>query len=423
MSTVVTTVVPGAAAGPADIAKAAAAFGHEPLYVAIAGALDGGERALHEAHGVVLEADPGDPGELVARLARHRPAGITTFSEGMLPWTAALAAGLGLPYHDQETVTALTSKWEQRRRLAVAGVDALRCDRVTDRAGILTVLAERPGPVVVKPQRSQSSIDTYLVRTAADLPAGLTPTPERPFVVEDYLPGTNQGEFGDFVSAETFVDGDRTYPLGIAGKYPMLPPFREQGCFLPTHLPASRHAELFRLATDASRALGVRSGLVHTEIKLTPDGPRIIEVNGRLGGFHAELYQRATGQNLLELGIAVACGDHVEPPEPAYHDQVQFHFWNLVPPPGGVLLGGEGADAARAEPGVIDHLARVTAGRELVPGVMTMQLDMLRGHAPDHRAMLTLIDRCNAHLRYTFAHPDGVTRRWQPTRSGLCALD
>ncbi|MGC4804950.1 ATP-grasp domain-containing protein [Micromonospora sp. DT233] len=423
MSTVVTTVVPGAAAGPADIAKAAAALGHEPLYVVVAGTLDDEAKALHSAHGPLLECDPGEPDEAVARIARHRPAGITTFSEGMVPLTSVLAHGLGLPYHDRETVVGLTNKWEQRRRLAAAGVDTLWSRRTTSRAEILAALAERSAPVVVKPVRSQSSIDTHLLRSAEDLPAELAPTPERPFVVEEYLLGSDQGEYGDYVSAETFVDGEHTYPLGVAGKYPLIAPFREQGQFLPTHRPVTEHAEVLRLATEAARALGVRRGLVHSEIKLTPDGPRIIEVNGRLGGFHAELYQRGTGQNLIELGIASACGDPVQPPPPSYDRQVQFHFWNQPPLHGGVLLGIEGVDAVRAEPGIVDYTPRVAVGRELAPTVMTFQLDLLRGHAPDHRAMLALIDRCHAHLRFAFAHADGVTRRWRPTRSGLCALD
>jgi hypothetical protein len=422
MSTVVVAVVPGAAAGPADIAKAAAAHGREPVFVAVAGALDDAGRALHTAHGSLLECDPGDPRDTIAELSRLRPSGVTTFSEGMVPMTAVLAGGLGLPYHDHDTVIALTDKWQQRRRLAEAGVDVLFSARVTSRSEAVAVAGGRPGPVVIKPARSQSSIDTYFVENAEAFPAEVTPTPDRPFVVEDFMRGVDQGDLGDYVSAETFVDGDRSFPLGVSSKFPLLTPFREQGQILPSHLPRPEQDDIIRLATDAARALGVRQGLVHTEIKLTPDGPRIIEVNGRLGGFHAELYQRGTGQNLVELGIAAACGIHVEPPEPVY-DQVQFHYWNLPPRSGGVLVAVEGAEEVRREPGVLDYVQRIPPGRELSANVMTFQMDLLRGSARDHDAMRDLVDRCHAHLRFTFAHADGVTRRWRPSRSGLCALD
>ncbi|MBP5942800.1 hypothetical protein F3K43_48850 [Streptomyces sp. LBUM 1476] len=61
--------------------------------------------------------------------------------------------------------------------------------------------------------------------------------------------------------------------LAVTGKPALLPPFRETGQFWPSHLPAPEVAALGSLAADAVRALGVRSGITHTEIKLTPHGP------------------------------------------------------------------------------------------------------------------------------------------------------
>ena len=63
------------------------------------------------------------------------------------------------------------------------------------------------------------------------------------------------------------------------------------------------------LATAALRALGVRTGGFHTEIKLTPDGPRVIEVNGRLGGGVPEMLLQASGESLMRLSMRVALGE------------------------------------------------------------------------------------------------------------------
>ncbi|MEV7803585.1 ATP-grasp domain-containing protein [Microbispora sp. NPDC088329] len=422
MGTVIAAVVPNAAAGPADIARAAAARGHEPVFVAVAGAMDEQAKAVHTAFGPLVECDPGDPGDAIARLRRHRPCGVTTFSEGMLPLTTDLAAGLGLPFHDHDTTTVLVNKWAQRRRLAGTGVDAVASVVVTSRDEALAVLGSRRDPVVVKPLRSQSSQDTYLVEDPTGLPAGVAPSAERPFVLEEYLEGRDQGDFGDYVSVESLFAGGRAFTLGVTGKFPLLDPFREQGQFLPTHLPPAARDEVVRLASRAAEALGVRRGLVHTEIKLTPRGPRIIEVNGRLGGFHSELYRRGAGLDLLELGIAVACGEPVDPVPANPAGSVEFHCWNSPPAGGGVLRGADGADAVRREPGVIDYVQRVPLGRELPPSVMTFQLDFLRGSAPDHDTMVKTVDQCLAHLRFTFEEPDGAVRTWRASRGGLCAL-
>lgn len=155
-----TAVVAGAAAGPADIAAAAATCGLSPIFVVVAGALDQGAQEAHRSFGLVVEYDVDHPDKALSSLRQHRPAGITTFSEGMLPITAELAAGLELPYHDLDTATVLTNKWAQRQRLADTGVDAVRCTLATSRDEVLAALASSSGPVVVKPQRSQSSIDT-----------------------------------------------------------------------------------------------------------------------------------------------------------------------------------------------------------------------------------------------------------------------
>jgi predicted ATP-grasp superfamily ATP-dependent carboligase len=421
MSTVIAVVLAGAAATPADIAEAAAACGHDVVFVAAAGALDEQARAVHTSFGPLVEYDSNDRDAAISRLRKYRPAGITTFSEGMVPLTCEVAAGVELPYHDQDTVTLITNKWAQRQRLAEAGVDALWSAIATSRDEAMTAVASRPGPVVVKPARSWSSQDTHLVTGAAGLPASLTPGPDRPFVIEDYLVGTDEGDFGDYISVESLVAGGQTYKLGVTGKFGLLSPFREQGQFLPTHLPAARAEQAVQLATRAAYALGVRQGLVHTEIKLTADGPRIIEVNGRLGGFHAELYQRATGQNLLELEISVACGRTVAPVS-ATAGSIEFHFWNQPPLDGGTLRRVDGAELVRRESGVIDYRPRIPVGRELAPNVMTFQLDLLRGSAPDHETMIKTVDQCLAHLRFTFEQPDGVTRVWQASRSGLCVL-
>ena len=67
-------------------------------------------------------------------------------------------------------------------------------------------------------------------------------------------------------------------------------------------------------AVRAAEALGVRSGALHIEVKLTPDGPRIIEVNGRVGGGAIDaLYTAVHGRSLTGYAAAAALGEPVGP--------------------------------------------------------------------------------------------------------------
>ncbi|MGE7388630.1 ATP-grasp domain-containing protein [Streptomyces sp. NPDC004126] len=419
MSTVAVVVFPNSGVRPHDIAGAARACGLSPVYVALTGALDEREHAEYAALGPVIESDEHAPELAAAALSAHAPSGVTTFSEGLVPFTARLAHLLRLPYHDQDTVVRLTDKRAQRQCLAERGVDAVRSAAVTSRAEALALLGEWPGPAVVKPVRGQSSIDTHFVASAADFPADLTPTPERPFVVEEFLAGRDEGEFGDYVSVESLVVDGTAHTLGVTGKFPLMPPFREHGGFVPSHLGPAEHAGVARLANDAALALGIRQGLVHTEIKLTPQGPRIIEVNGRLGGFLADMYRRAMGIDLHELGIRAACGLPVDVAEPVVAS-VEFQYFGLSPlPGGGVLDRVDGIEVMLKEPGVVGHWQRLAVGGELPPPATSFFMDILLGSAPDHGAMLETIDRALAHLRLTFTEPDGRTSAWQARRGAM----
>ena len=54
-------------------------------------------------------------------------------------------------------------------------------------------------------------------------------------------------------------------------------------------------------------ALGIENGPSYTQLRIGPDGPKVIEVAARLGGGHdAELVQAVTGVDLNGLAIDAA---------------------------------------------------------------------------------------------------------------------
>ncbi|WP_306330119.1 ATP-grasp domain-containing protein [Streptomyces venezuelae] len=303
--------------------------------------------------------------EAVCRLAAgFDPAGVVTFSERRLRLTASVAEACGLPFHPGEAVDVLTDKFRQRRALAEHGVQDTRCAVVggggrtadgeggdgsgPDADGLDAVLDRVGLPAVLKPRAGAGSVDTCLVRSADECRSRLAEFTEGrddpgEFVLEEYLPG-DPGQagpgWGDYVSVESVVVDGEPRTVAVTGKLPLAPPFRETGHLLPAPLPPEAAADVVRLERRALRALGVRHGVTHTEIKLTPAGPRVIEVNGRLGGHMAELVQRSLGYDLVAAALRLALGLPVESPEPPRgsgrgtgRGGVAFHF-KVVPPPG-----------------------------------------------------------------------------------------
>jgi cysteine synthase A len=112
----------------------------------------------------------------------------------------------------------------------------------------------------------------------------------------------------------------------------------------PAPLPAITAGELIETACTALKPVGWTFGPAHTELKLAPDGPRVVEVNPRLaGGMIPELVRLSTGVDLIEQQLLAALGRPLDlAPRTTGHAGIRF----LVADRGGVLRGVDGLDVA-----------------------------------------------------------------------------
>ncbi|CAN5445974.1 hypothetical protein BH10ACT10_BH10ACT10_02240 [soil metagenome] len=348
--------------------------------------------------------------ETAARLRAHRPTGIVTFSEPMLRKTAILAEELGLQHHSPETARALTDKGLQRSLLRGAGVDTPQVRVVTELDACRAACEEIGLPVVVKPVRGEGSRNTMLVDRDFDwtVMAQILET-ERELIVEELLRGAEVEEpFGDYVSVETAVSGGHQQHYAVTGKFQLAPPFRESGQYWPAPLSESQRSDVVDLADRAVRALGIRTGLVHTEIKLTPSGPRVIEVNGRLGGLQRELGLRGAGVDLIAAAADLAEGHAVS--IDVQPDQVYFQHYTPGPVAATRLVGLEGADAVRALPFVTQCRRLVRDGADLDRSQI-IRLDLVCGVVAELTHLPAAITSIRDGLTYTFDGADGRVSR------------
>lgn len=364
-----------------------------------------------EQHGSVLMVDR--VADSAARYA-GRYDGIVTFSERMLQTTAQIAHSLGLAFSSPTTVRALTNKRVQRQLLSDAGIDKVHQAVATDPESLHSALRDVGLPAIVKPEVGEGSRHTYLVDADADVDrfvsnfVGGWPHDENgpePLVVEEYLlDSPPDPRVGGYVSVESVVVEGRPVHLAITGKFPLAPPFRERGHFWPALPDAVLGASLLDVTDRALRALAVRSGLTHTELKLTPSGPRLIEVNGRLGGGIAGIADRAVGIDLVRLAGEVALG-LTEVVAPAQPKEVFFRYNHASPPSARTVLAVEGADTVRRMPGVDEYF--VWPLPHVVSPEASAPFDDVRGRARDHDAMYALVAQAGAALRFEFATDSG----------------
>ena len=251
-----------------------------------------GEMAdLLNRFGPVVDLEGMSTEQAVKTLANWEPAGMTTYLDAGMVELAHVAEGLGLPFHSPAAAAALTDKARQRRALARDGAEL---DKLLDTLG---------------PGRPDMVLEGYL----ADDPA-------------------RAGDpYAGYVSVESVVADGVISHLALTGRFPPAENFRETGFFIPAALDAWSRSAVLELATRAIDALGVRTGCLHTEVKFTPDGPRIIEVNGRVGGGVPEMLERAAGVSLLDLTLRVALGEPVSVDGPVATDRIGYRFF-LQPP-------------------------------------------------------------------------------------------
>ena len=253
------------------------------------------------------------------------PDGIVAYVDAQMSAASALAGRLGLDYHDAVTTERLVDKLAQRQALDNGGLPVPRCIDIPPAPAFDDVVALMTGvefPVVLKPRHGAASRDTVLVEDPARLAAILTESPiaesASDMVVEEYMVGASpppSAHFADYLSVESIViDGDINH-LAVTGRMPQVEPFRETGLIIPSDFDPSLLEAAVDVATKAISALGVRTGCYHTEIKVTTAGLRVIEVNGRLGGFVPEVLELAApGVNLYEISQRVALGERLAYP-------------------------------------------------------------------------------------------------------------
>jgi biotin carboxylase len=302
--------------------------------------VDGVERSqlrLLRHFGPVADITGRNRSEAAAEVRALAPDGITTFLDGLIPSTASLAEDLGLPYHSIDVAAILVDKYRQREALRQAGIPGPRFV-VSEPDDDGTEALELAFPVVVKPRRGAASRETTMATDRAELFDALERARKvsaGAMIIEEYLPDLEPAldpDFAGFVSVESVTGAGRFRHLAVTGKLPMAPPFRESGHFTPTHLPDALLDEVLTLVQAAVEGIGIVIGGLHTEVKLTPAGPRIIEVNGRTGGGGVpDVLKAAGGYSLLEAAMRVALGETPSDGGLAPCERVGFKI-NVQPP-------------------------------------------------------------------------------------------
>lgn len=335
--------------------------------------------------------------------------GVTSSSEYSIATAGEVARALGLPHPDPEAVRACRDKAVQRDHLRRAGVPGAEAVPAATAAAAVAA-ADRIGyPVVVKPVSGSGSIATRRCIGAAEVAAAAAAVlasepaelelPPQHVVVEEYLTGQEY-------SVETF---DETV-VGVTHKHLGPEPyFVETGHDFPAPLPAGTASAIGHTALTALRALGLGWGPAHVELRLTPTGPRIVEVNPRLaGGMIPRLVEVATGIDLIHQAVArtAARAARASVPVATHRRVASIRF--LVAEAAGCLVGIDGVAAARRMPGVVEvGLTRAPGEQVRLHRSFRDRLGYVIATAGDHITAASVAEAGRRALTARIAPPGG----------------
>ena len=250
---------------------------------------------------------------VVEAAKRHKIDGIMTLATDLpMRSVAAVAKELGLIGISEDTALKATNKAVMRQALADHGVPIPRFYRAEDKRQFDEIVEKFKVPFMVKPTDNSGSRGVVLVedpsdRKAADEAYAYSSKQARSgvVVVEEYMRGPE-------VSVETLTVDGEFHLIQITDKLTTgAPHFVELGHSQPTKLPPETVKRIYDVAKAANEAIGIAFGPSHTEIIVTDEGPKIVELGARLGGdcITSHLVPLSTGVDMVECCIRIALGE------------------------------------------------------------------------------------------------------------------
>ncbi|MFM2073096.1 MAG: hypothetical protein RLZZ623_3360 [Actinomycetota bacterium] len=240
-----------------------------------------------------------------------QPDGVLTFWEDSICVAARVVAALGLPGNPVAAVDAARSKLRTRELSASLGLPTPRAQRVRSLDELFAAAAYVGFPAVVKPEYGASAMGCVRVDTMESLPSVYS-------LVRTVVNPDNDGIFrsGNDLLLEEYLDGvefdvDLVMQNGtcvfssVSQNWPTAEPsFQETGLHCPPDHDRKAVRRLVDLVVETVQAFGLHRGVLHVEGKCTTRGPRIIEVNARMGGGRIrDFVQAVWGVDLVEAAL------------------------------------------------------------------------------------------------------------------------
>jgi glutathione synthase/RimK-type ligase-like ATP-grasp enzyme len=246
-----------------------------------------GDRAIAVKFDRVAESFPASLEASLEALRGMQFDGVAAVGDRPAMLAAEAAEMLGAPFHPPEAARACNDKYLARQLYRAAGLRVPQFFRAQFTEDPHALAGRAPYPCVLKPLGLSASRGVIRANNAAEFAAAferIRKIGQRYLQVESYIPGR---EF----AIEGLVTGGEFQPIAIFDKPdPLDGPFFEETIYVtPSREPEDVQSALLDTTARAVRALGLRHGPVHAELRHNAEGAWMLEAHARpIGGLCAK---------------------------------------------------------------------------------------------------------------------------------------
>jgi biotin carboxylase len=275
---------------------------------------------------VVLSYYPDDPGmaladnpfvcsttdlEGVLEIAKQEKIdGIITIASEVAAITVGyVAERLKLPGLRYDMAHTISNKYKLRKCLSDHNIKTPRFGLAVNYQEAVQLFNQLEKPVFMKPTTASGSSGVFRLLTLDELEASFQYSLEasivdREVIMEELLTGKEVG-------GELLVRNGEVIFFAATRKY-LNEAFVPYGHLLPSELSQDDTSRIVELLKEVISNLGLVNGPLNFDIMLTPDGPVVIELGGRLGGnCLPQLMYYHTGNDLIKSVINIAMGNEI----------------------------------------------------------------------------------------------------------------
>lgn len=300
--------------------------------------------------------------EKVFEIAKEiMPDGVTVgMVDIAIPACANVIEKLNLNGISVESSIKATNKYEMIKCFEALNVPSPKFQYISNKDLNKINECEMDFPVIIKPIDMAGSRGIYLANNNEEFLAALKESSiigdSGSLLVEEYMVGPE-------VSVEIVVSKGVPRVIQITDKSTTgAPHFAEIGHSQPSRLDEETKEKIKDVACAAAKSLGLYNSLGHAELKITDEGPKMVEIGARAGGdaIGEQLILLSTGVDFGKIAIDIALGYDIEIPNITN----KVSCIRFIQSKKGILKSVEGVETAKTLKNIYDIKFTGIIGRE-----------------------------------------------------------